>query len=306
MKAIRKQKGGCICIMAVILYSCSIHPTHQNTSSATVIFDKEGHRGCRGLMPENTIPAMLKAIDLGVTTLEMDVHITRDSAVVLSHDPSFNPDITTKPDGSYIGSTEGKYILYHMTYDSIRRFDVGSKPYSRFPQQQKIKVAKPLLSTLIDSVEAYCKQHGKRVAYNIEIKSSPQGDGLFHPAPAAYTEGVMKVLKQKNILSHVIIQSFDNRPLQYMHQHYPAIRTSLLIEENDKRSLQQQFAGLGFVPSIYSPYYLLCTKERVDSCHQQHCKVVPWTVNDSSLMQKLKTAGVDGLISDYPDLYKKL
>ena len=92
-------------------------------------FDKEGHRGCRGLMPENTIPAMLHAIDLDVTTLEMDVHITKDSQVVLSHDPWMNPDITTKPDGSYITDKDPEYILYNMTYDSISRFDVGYKLY---------------------------------------------------------------------------------------------------------------------------------------------------------------------------------
>ena len=160
-----------------VLYSCSSH--HSITKSMQAIpFDKEGHRGCRGLMPENTIPAMIHAIDLDVTTLEMDVHITKDSQVVLSHDPWMNPAITTKPDGSYLTDKDPKYILYNMTYDSIRRFDVGYKPYPLYPQQQKIHVAKPLLPVLIDSVEAYCRQKGKRVYYNIEIKSSPNGDDL--------------------------------------------------------------------------------------------------------------------------------
>ena len=233
----------------VMMCGCAVHHTNTITSSAPrAAFDKEGHRGCAGWMPENTIPAMLKAIEIGVTTLEMDAHITSDSEVVLSHDHWLNPAITTKPDGSLIDSTEPKYILYNMTYDSIRRFDVGGKPYSRFPRQQKMRVSMPLLSDLIDSVEAYCKQHGKRVDYNIEIKSSVKGDGMYHPEPIAYTARVMRLLIQKNILPHVIIQSFDNRPLQYMHQHYPAVRTSLLIEDFDKRSLQQQFTELGFIP----------------------------------------------------------
>src|SRR3954463_5814147 len=145
------MKTAVITILSLlVLYSCSSH--HSITKSMQAIpFDKEGHRGCRGLMPENTIPAMLHAIDLDVTTLEMDVHITKDSQVVLSHDPWMNPAITTKPDGSYLMDTVPKYILYNMTYDSIRKFDVGYKPYSLYPQQQKIHVAKPLLATLIDS-----------------------------------------------------------------------------------------------------------------------------------------------------------
>src|SRR4051812_22398189 len=165
-----------------LLYSCSSHRSITQSMQA-IPFDKEGHRGCRGLMPENTIPAMIHAIDLGVTTLEMDVHITKDSQVVLSHDHWMNPDITTKPDGSYINADEPKYILYNMTYDSIRRFDVGNKPYPQFPQQQKIHIAKPLLADLIDSVEIYCRQKGKRVFYNVEIKSSPNGDNIYHPEP---------------------------------------------------------------------------------------------------------------------------
>src|SRR3954447_645725 len=112
----------------LVLLGCSSH--HSITTSMQAIpFDKEGHRGCRGLMPENTIPAMLHAIDLDVTTLEMDVHITKDSQVVLSHDPWMNPAITTKPDSSFLTDHDPKYVLYNMTYDSISKYDVGYKPY---------------------------------------------------------------------------------------------------------------------------------------------------------------------------------
>ena len=288
-----------------LLCNCTVH--HANTTSAmNTTFDYEGHRGCRGLMPENTIPAMLHAIDLNITTLEMDTHITKDSQVVISHDPWFNPDITTKPDGRYIDSSEPKYILYRMNYDSIRKFDVGMKPYNKFPQQKKIHVSKPLLSDLIDSVEAYCKQKHKSVYYNIEIKSAPEGDDLYHPKPEAFMEMVMHVLNQKKIIQRIIIQSFDVRPLQYLHQQYPSIQTSLLIDEGDNRSLQQQFDQLGFVPTIYSPYYPLVTADIIKNCHLQHCKVIPWTIDDLPEMKKLKSMGVDGLISDYPNLYKEL
>src|SRR5580765_1503590 len=133
-------------------------------------FDVEGHRGCRGLMPENTIPAMLKAIDLGVTTLEMDVVITKDNKVVVSHEPWFETEITTKPDGSFVNPVEAMQLnIYQMSYDEVLKYDVGMKPHPRFPQQQKMKVVKPLLSDLIDSVEAYLvKKNLPKVRYNIE------------------------------------------------------------------------------------------------------------------------------------------
>jgi glycerophosphoryl diester phosphodiesterase len=108
-------------------------------------FDLQGHRGCRGLMPENTIPAMLKAIDLGVTTLEMDVVITKDNKVVVSHEPWMEKEITTKPDGSFINTTveSMEFNIYKMNYDEVVKYDVGMKPHPRFPNQQKMKVVKP-------------------------------------------------------------------------------------------------------------------------------------------------------------------
>ena len=114
---------------------------------AELSFDKQGHRGCRGLMPENTIGAMLKAIDLGVTTLEMDAVITKDGHVVLSHEPFFNHEIATKADGTAVSEQEEKQLnIYRYTYEEVKRFDVGLKPHPRFPRQQKAKAVKPLLS----------------------------------------------------------------------------------------------------------------------------------------------------------------
>ena len=141
--------------LIVLLMSCSGQKTLTNPPSGGegVTFDIQGHRGCRGLMPENTIPAMITAIDLGVTTLELDVVVTKDKKVIVSHEPWFGRDITTKPDGSYMGEREEKrFNIYWMTYEQTRTFDVGIKPHPRFPQQQKMKVTKPLLTEVIDSV----------------------------------------------------------------------------------------------------------------------------------------------------------
>ena len=268
-------------------------------------FDKEGHRGCRGLMPENTIPAMLHAVELGVTTLEMDAVITKDGQVILSHEPFFNHEITTKPDGHFIREEEEKkYNIFQMTYAETKGYDVGLKPHPRFPQQVKMAVHKPLLSDVIDSVEGYCRQHHIHPPqYNIETKSMPASDGIYHPAPDVFVETLIQVILQKNITNRVIIQSFDFRTLRYLHQHYPQFKTAMLIEDFDKRNFKDQLLDVGFTPTIYSPEASLATKERIEECHQVKMKVIPWTVDDPALMKQLIKDGVDGIISDYPNLF---
>jgi glycerophosphoryl diester phosphodiesterase len=279
----------------------------SKTDSDNLSLDKQGHRGCRGLMPENTIPAMLKALDLGVTTLEMDVVITKDKKVVLSHDQWFSEEITTKPDGTYMGAREErKFNIYWMTYAEVKTFDVGMKPHPRFPQQQKMKAIKPLLGDLIDSVrQSMMTRRRPFPYYNIETKSNPEFDGVFHPKPEEFVELLMGVIKEKGIEDHVIIQSFDFRTLQYLHEKYPAIKTAMLIEDYDKRTLSDQLKALGFSPTIYSPAWELVNEKLLKKCHQQNIKVIPWTVNDKAKIEELKKMGVDGIISDYPDLFKE-
>lgn len=268
-------------------------------------FDKQGHRGCRGLMPENTWAAMKTALDLGVTTLEMDVVITKDKKVVLSHEPWFDREITTKPDGTYMGPREErKFNIYWMTYEDVKTFDVGLKPHPRFPRQQKMKAVKPLLNDVIDSVRQYMVTSRRPFPYyNIETKARPEFDGVFHPKPEEFVELLMAVIREKAIEDRVIIQSFDFRTLQYLHRKYPAIKTAMLIEYTDRRTLDQQVKALGFTPSIYSPAYRLVSNKLVEKCHRQDMKIIPWTVNTTEEMEKLKAMGVDGIISDYPDLF---
>jgi len=269
-------------------------------------FDLEGHRGSRGLMPENTIPAMYKAIDLGVTTLEMDAVITKDKQVILSHEPFFNHEISTKPDGSEVKLEEERSLnIYQMDYDQVKQFDVGKKVHPRFQRQQKMKASKPRLADVIDSVEWFCKQKQLRFPdFNIETKSFPLTDGTYHPPPQEFVELIMGVVRSKGIEKRVIIQSFDFRTLQYVHKSYPSIRTAMLIEDFDKRSLEQQLKDLGFTPSIYSPDYSLINTALVEKCHQLKMKVIPWTVNDKATIDRLRAMGVDGIITDYPDLLK--
>jgi glycerophosphoryl diester phosphodiesterase len=270
-------------------------------------FDKQGHRGCRGLMPENTIPAMIRAIDLGVTTIEMDVVISKDKKVVLSHDLRFSSEISTPPGGKPLSASEEKnYVLYQMDYDEIRTWDVGMKPLFRFPKQQKMKAYKPLLDELIDSVETYIKSKGlKPVQYNIETKCSASGDGVLHPGPEEFTDLLMEVVNRKKIGKRTIIQSFEERTLRVMHKKYPGIRTSYLIEGTETKTVEQNISTLGFKPDIYSPEYRLATPELVKYCKSNGMKLIVWTVNDLEQIRRQKELGVDGIISDYPDLFNQ-
>ncbi len=287
--------------------SCSSNKSFKSSPSGVRAFDYQGHRGCRGLMPENTIPAFLKAIDLHVTTLEMDAIITKDGQVILSHEPFFNHEITTKADGSFIDEKdEDSYNIYQMTYAETQRYDVGLKPHLRFSQQQKLAVHKPLLSNVIDSVESKIKAFNlSAIYYNIETKTKPETDNIYHPKPKPFVDILMSVILSKHIEERVIIQSFDIRTLQYLHVAYPTIKTALLIEDFDKKSFALQLKDLGFTPTIYSPDQSLVTAELVKQCKNLSIKLIPWTVNESSKMQALKAMGVDGLISDYPNLYRK-
>jgi glycerophosphoryl diester phosphodiesterase len=293
-------------ILACFFFSaCTTTKVNNKTMDSS--FDKEGHRGCRGLMPENTIPAMLHALGLGVTTLELDISFSKDKKAILSHEPFFNHEITTKPDGSYIDEkTEKSYNMYQMNYAEIITYDVGLKPHPRFPQQQKMKAVKPLLADVFDAVKEDMRT-GKRPFpyFNIETKTMPATDNSYHPAPAEFVELLMKVITEKQMEDHVIIQSFDFRTLQYLHQHYPQIKTAMLIEADNKSSFRKQLKDLGFTPTIYSPEFTLVTAELVKNCHEQNIKLIPWTVNDKEKIKELKNLGVDGLISDYPNLFNE-
>lgn len=270
-----------------------------------VDFDKQGHRGCRGLMPENTIPAMMNAIGYGVTTLEMDICITRDKKVILSHEPFFSHEITTKPDGNFIkAKDELGFNIYKMNYDEVKAYDVGMKPHPRFPKQEKMKVYKPLLSDVIDAVNTDMMTRRRPFPlYNIETKTMPATDNIYHPAPAEFVELLMAVIKEKRIEEITTIQSFDFRTLQYLHKHYPKMKKAMLIENTDKRSLDEQIKALGFTPAICSPAYQLVNAELIKKCHEKNIKIIPWTVNDKAKIEELKKMGVDGIITDYPDLF---
>jgi len=282
-----------------ILTSCNT-ASHMTASKNTIDF--QAHRGGRGLMPENTIPAMLSAMDNDkVITLEMDLAITKDKQVVVSHDPTLNPIITTKADGTYIKANE--FIIYQMNYDQLQKFDVGLKIHPVYPQQKKIAVTIPTLNDLVDSVEMKSSMIGRAMMYNIEIKSVAEKDIIEHPAPDEFVDLVVKIINQKNIDARTTIQSFDVRPLKVLHDKYPRIQLAYLVEGKGAGDVKMKIDLLGFIPNIYSPEYKYVTKETVDYCHANNMKIIPWTVNTKAEIDALIALGVDGIITDYPNLF---
>jgi len=269
-------------------------------------FDVQGKAGARGIMPENTIQGFKRAIDLGVTTIEMDAVISKDKQVVLSQEPYFNNEISLQPNGKAITLKDQKnFNMYKMDYEEIRKFDVGSKVHDRFPGQMKFKVSKPLLSETIEAIEVYVKQNKlTKPMYSIETKTIKNGDNVFHPEPAEFVDLIMNVINDKKLSKRVIIESFDMRTLQYLHEKYPKVQTSLLIDE--KEPFEDYIAKLGFKPTIYSPYSVLVGKGLVDRCHEMGIKIIPWTVNTVKEIKYFMSLGVDGILTDYPNLMNQV
>jgi len=282
-----------------VLISVIIQFSAMSQSQAQ--FDIQGHRGCRGLMPENTIPAFIKAVQLGVNTLELDVVITSDNKVLLSHEPFMSCEICKTPEGNIITAAEEKtHNIFRMTAANAQKYDCGEKGNSRFPEQTKMTVKKPLLSEVIDTVENYIAAHNlKPVWYNIETKCTPQGDTVFHPDPVSFADLVMQVVSSRNIEPRTYIQSFDLRTLQHLHQQKSKVLLVLLVE--NLKGVEENLKELGFAPTIYSPYYKLINKQDLKLLHSKGIRVIPWTVNDENDMKKLIDKGVDGIITDYPD-----
>lgn len=265
-------------------------------------FDWQGHRGARGLLPENSLPAFRKALELGVRTLELDVVISKDKQVVVSHDPWFSADICLTPDGRRIDPGEqNNHNLYQLTYEEIRSYDCGTLGNPRFPEQEKISVKKPLLIDVFKLAEKFCKDEMRNeIYYNIEIKSNPDWENIFQPDIQIFCNLVYSTIDAYIPWKRVAIQSFDFRVLQHFRKSYPDVRLSALEEiESDPEKVIE---SVGFFPDIYSPYYKLLKPKRVDWIHEKGMKIVPWTVNDLKDMKELIEMGVDGIITDYPNL----
>lgn len=268
--------------------------------------DWQGHRGARGLVPENTIPSFIKALEYPVSTLELDVVVSKDGQLILSHEPWMSHHICSHPDGRPVTEEEDRSLnIYQMTYNEIKSYDCGSRGNERFPEQGAMKVHKPSLKDMVQAVEAHCKKEGLSLpSYNIEMKSYPPGDSIYHPIPEVFAQIMVKELKDLGIEKRANVQSFDIRCLEAVRAIDKSVVLAYLVE--GEGSFEERLKMLSFQPEIYSPEHILVNPEMIKKAGELNMKVIPWTINDKERMEELIELGVDGIITDYPNLIEKV
>lgn len=272
----------------------------ENLNAQT--FDWQGHRGCRGLLPENSIPAFLMALEFPeVTTLELDLAVSKDQELIVSHEPWMSESICMKPDGSPISKAEAMNLrIMDLTYEQIKQYDCGSRGNSRFPEQHKMPTHKPSLEDVVAAVRTHCEAVKRPLPrFNIEIKSHPQGDGVFTPKVEDFAKLVIAELERLKISELCCVQSFDTRAISAVHSLAPSLPIAFLVENKDGHETNLKL--LDFKPTIYSPDHKLLRKKDVKDLHKRDIKVIPWTVNDVKSMKRLRRWGIDGIITDYPN-----
>ena len=286
-------------------------------------FDSQGHRGTRGLAPENTLVAFAKALSIGVTTLELDVAATRDGIIVVSHDPRLNPSLTRDAYGDWID--EPGPAIRSLRLDDLKTYDVGrSKPGSRYAGRypDQVPVDGTHIPTLQEVFQLVRRSGNETVRFNIETKLQPGQPDLFLN-PEEFVASVMDVIVEQGFLNRVTIQSFDWRTLQETQRTVPNVPTSYLSAQQNwldnigvgKPGPSAWTAGYdiddydGSVPqliqaaggSIWSSFHLEVSSAKIKQAHDLGLEVKVWTVNDEARMEALIGMGVDGIITDYPD-----
>lgn len=289
-----------ILLLLIIFSSCNSNTSMNHSSN----IDWQGHRGCRGLLPENTIPAFIKAIDLGVNTLELDVAVSKDQKIIVSHEPWMSGGICITPENEPITEEmEQQFKIYEMDYELISTFDCGSIGNSKFPEQKGQVTHKPSLNDMFLACEKHIVDNKlQQVNYNIEIKSKPEWDSIYCPTPDVFSDLLVNEIKASGIdIKRFCLQSFDTRILKYLHKNHPDITLAYLIEypyDNTEALLDK----IAFTPSILSPYYKLLDQQKIETAQQMGMKVIPWTVNTEEEMEQLIDWGIDGIITDYPNI----
>lgn len=291
-------------------------------------FDLQGHRGARGLMPENTLPGFATALTIGVTTLEMDLAVTADSDVVVIHNPHFEPDIARHTNGEWLQRSSPS--IHSMTLANVKSYDVGrlnpAGDYAkRYPEQQSIDgTSVPTLGEVFELVD---RSGNQSVRFNIEIKINPEKPELTLP-PKEFVQAVIKVVRKYQMGGRVSLQSFDWRALQQVQELAPDITTSYLTA--DQRWLSNLQTGIpGPSPWLngldiddfegnaaraikaaggdtWSSYHKEIDAEAIAIAHQVGLSVNVWTVNEIGRMRELIAMGVDGIITDYPDRLRQV
>lgn len=269
-------------------------------------FDIQGHRGARGLLPENSIPSFIRAIELGATTLELDLAVSKDSQLVVSHEPFMSHRICSHPNGEPVLESEAEALnIFEMDLEEVQSYDCGSRGNLDYPDQEKLAVFKPSLAAVIDTVESYLSANGlPSVAYNIEIKSREEWDDVYTPDVNTFVRYVHALIQDSDLENKSNIQSFDRRVLIESRDQDPDIKLAYLVSNED--GFSENINALGFHPEIYSPQFTLVTEYLIAQAAETDMLVIPWTINDEDLMESYINLGVDGIITDYPDLLQNL
>lgn len=296
---------------AAILVGCGDESTADDAPAPMPITPEEaappgleiqGHRGARGLLPENTVPGFVIAIREGADVLEMDLCISGDGQVIVSHEPWMSHEMCIRPDGSDIAESEAMGLNLHtMSVEEIASYDCGSKGHPRFPDQRALPIHKPTLADVVEVVETVPKLiEGRRIRYNLEIKHTDEYEagGLCPDAPA-FARTVIAEVERLGIADRTCIQSFSEAVMEAVHVAAPDMTTAWLI--GSAGTVEEQLSRLSFRPDIYSPYWKLLTAEDVGSLQNMGIRVIPWTVNEPEDLNAVMALGVDGIITDYPN-----
>lgn len=258
--------------------------------------EAQGHRGCAGLMPENSIPGFIRALELGVRTLELDLVMNADSQLVVSHEPWMSEEYCQGSGGSEV---EGRPSILNMTSADIEQYDCGSSPYSKFPDQVKTPASKPTLRDVIDAIEADGRFDLSNIKWNIEIKYRDEWVGKFCPSRKVYLDSFYDEVKALGISQKTILQCFDAQLLKMAHDRNAGVPLSYLV--NNYKGLDRNLEELGFIPAYYSPNYRRVYPRMVKKAHEKGIEVLVWTVDKTDAMEKMMRFGVDGIITNYPD-----
>jgi glycerophosphoryl diester phosphodiesterase len=242
-----------------------------------------GHRGARAVRPENTIPAFEYAIQAGVDVLEMDMAVTSDNQIVISHDPALRPPVCTGP--------QDNAVIRQLTLAQVRQWECGAARNPLFPKQTPVPGTR--MPTLDEVFEL--AQRGT-FDYNIETKIFPDRPELT-PTPEEFAQLVLEKVRKHKLEQRVILQSFDFRTLVAMKKLAPAIRLSALTEKDSRDFVAIAREGQA---GIISPHYSLVTKQKVAAAHAAGIQVVPWTANTRAIWDRLIETGVDAIITDDP------
>lgn len=284
-------------------------------------FDLQGHRGTRGLEPENTLAAFERALEIGVTTLEMDAAITADGVVVVSHDPALNPALTRDAQGRFLNGRGP--LIKSLTFAELQAYDVGrhdaASTYGRqYPQQQARDGQRlPTLASVFDRIKAL---GADQVRFDIETKVFPtRPDETLAPEP--FVKALLGVIRDAGMTDRVMIQSFDWRTLALVQQLQPGMQTMYLTSRGNFDTLDggtwtagrllRDHPSVGHMVkaaggTIWAPNFRSLTEADLKTAQQLGLKVIPWTVNEQADADRLIGWGIDGIISDYPDRMREV